>query len=147
MRFWPKVLKHPSDGCWEWQAAKDKGYGRFSASGYKFMVGAHIWAWEAHTGLTRPPGMELDHLCQNTSCVRPDHLELVPGGINKRRQNTRKTHCPKGHPYSGDNVYLRIHPTKGTQERRCRQCRRDDMRSRYRAAHEAPPATSAGGSA
>ena len=32
--------------------------------------------------------------------------------------NTKKTHCPKGHPYSGENLYVR-----GTN-RQCLICRR-----------------------
>lgn len=32
-----------------------------------------------------PPGLELDHLCRNKSCVRPDHLEAVTHRENMRR--------------------------------------------------------------
>lgn len=31
-----------------------------------------------------------------------------------------KTHCPAGHPYDGDNLYVR----PGTTHRRCRECQR-----------------------
>jgi hypothetical protein len=34
-------------------------------------------------------------------------------------QNVEKTHCPRGHPYAGDNVY--IDPGGW---RRCRECKR-----------------------
>lgn len=34
--------------------------------------------------------------------------------------NCLKTHCPKGHPYSGDNLY--IHPK--SKRRDCRKCRK-----------------------
>lgn len=35
-------------------------------------------------------------------------------------KNKDKTHCPKGHPYSGDNLYV-------TSEggRKCKQCKKD----------------------
>lgn len=50
----------------------------------------------------------------------PDWL----GGI---RHNALKTHCPQGHPYSGDNLY--ISPSDGG--RSCRICMRESGR-RYR---------------
>ncbi len=39
------------------------------------------------------------------------------GAVNR---NARKTHCPQGHPYSGDNLYV-----DPNGNRRCQQCRRD----------------------
>ena len=36
-----------------------------------------------------------------------------------------KTHCPKGHPYSGDNLYM----CRGSQ--RCKECRRRVVRESY----------------
>ena len=53
-----------------------------------------------------PDGLELDHLCRNRACVRPDHLEPVTHRENGRRGiaewplakiNRAKTHCPKSH--------------------------------------------------
>lgn len=38
----------------------------------------------------------------------------------RRNQNSGKTHCPRGHPYSGHNLYV---DPKGF--RRCRQCKRE----------------------
>lgn len=75
-RFWSKVRK--SDGCWEWQAARAYGYGRFAlphGPGHK-IVQAHRWAWEQENGpLT--PGTVLRHRCDNPPCARPSHL--MPG--------------------------------------------------------------------
>jgi hypothetical protein len=34
-----------------------------------------------------PEGLELDHLCRVTTCVRPSHLEPVTTGENVRRRN------------------------------------------------------------
>lgn len=39
-----------------------------------------------------------------------------------------RTHCPQGHPYSGDNLYV-----TPTGERGCRTCHRERQRARYRA--------------
>ena len=38
-----------------------------------------------------------------------------------------RTHCPQGHPYSGDNLYV-----KPTGSRECRTCHRDYERRKYR---------------
>lgn len=62
----------------------------------------------------------IDHLCGVKACVRPEHLEAVTQGENVRRAAARKTHCPKGHPYSGPNLYVR----PGTNNRLCRSCMR-----------------------
>ena len=83
---------------------------------------AHRLAWQAANGPV-PDGLELDHLCRVRSCVRPDHLEPVTHRENCRRGDAGKhfrdkTHCPRGHPYSGDNLLL----SKGA--RYCRACRK-----------------------
>lgn len=73
-RFWEKVAK--ADGCWEWQAASCyKGYGQFFIHG-RSMVRAHRVAYELSVGPI-PEGMQIDHVCLNRICVRPDHLRLA----------------------------------------------------------------------
>jgi hypothetical protein len=107
------------DGCWEWIACRDRaGYGRLLVG--KSAGLAHRYIYELMIGPV-PEGLELDHLCRNTSCVNPAHLEPVSHQENCRRgrQTERKTHCPRGHPYSGDNLY--INPN-GSQK--CRECHR-----------------------
>src|SRR5688572_21764976 len=58
-----------------------------------------------------PDGLELDHLCRNHACVNPWHMEPVTGRVNKLRGTSpsavhaAKTHCPKGHAYTPENVY------------------------------------------
>lgn len=41
-------------------------------------------------------------------------------GPRRPNQNVTKTHCPNGHPYSGENLYI---DPKGN--RRCRACKKD----------------------
>lgn len=78
---------------------------------------------ELHKGPI-PEGLVIDHLCRNRGCVNPDHLEAVTQRENILRgeglaaANARKTHCPKGHPYSGENLY--VVPSSG--RRQCRIC-------------------------
>ncbi len=118
-RFWAKVEKTPT--CWLWTAAKASryGHGKFMLNGKNLK--AYRWAYEALVGPI-PEGMTLDHLCRVPACVNPAHLEPVPLSENVRRQNAAKTHCPQGHPLSGDNLY------RSPAGRACRTCRNDASR-------------------
>jgi hypothetical protein len=124
-RFWAKVRKTSTH--WLWLGTKNNGgYGRFWAGGH--MVLAHRWAYEHWVG-SIPDGLELDHLCRRPACVRPLHLEAVTHRINNLRGDSshrRKTHCPAGHSYSGDNLY-----TYPSGWRGCRMCVNEASR-RYR---------------
>ena len=125
-RFWPKVDKNgevparnPELGrCWTWKAARGgykSWYGVFF-NGHR-NVYAHRWVWEHEVGPI-PEGLTIDHLCRNTACVNPAHLEPVPGSENTRRATRLITHCPYGHPYNKENTYIQ----KGG--RVCRTCRK-----------------------
>lgn len=83
-RFWAKVITGPN--CWLWIGSLGGwkgGYGQFRVGAG--LVRAHRFAYEASGG-TIPDGMELDHLCRNTWCVRPEHMEPVTPLENKRRR-------------------------------------------------------------
>jgi len=69
--------------CWLWLHTKDsKGYGRF---GYKYKTYmAHRASYEFFVD-TIPNGLVIDHLCRNTSCVNPKHLEPVSLRVNLER--------------------------------------------------------------
>ena len=72
-------------GCWEWQGARDRdGYGQ-TRVGQK-RIKAHRRAWEIAHGAP-PSGLYVLHRCDNTACVRPDHLYLgtaLDNGIDRR---------------------------------------------------------------
>lgn len=68
----------------------------------------------------------LHHLCGHVWCINPEHLApMLQGEHLKVHGNAGdwgqrfKTHCPKGHPYAGENLYQ-----YGT-ERRCKACHRE----------------------
>lgn len=79
----PDYIVDPITGCWNWQRYKDdKGYGVIKRKGENYQ--AHRYFYEKHKGMI-PEELQLDHLCRNTSCVNPDHLEPVTGVENTRR--------------------------------------------------------------
>jgi hypothetical protein len=103
-RFIAKVEK--TESCWHWTASKNaKGYGAFD----KTM--AHRFSYE-HYKRPIPPGWQIDHLCKNTSCVNPDHLEAVTMEENLRRQHGERymnTICIRGHVKSWVNGRMRCY--------------------------------------
>jgi len=120
-RFDTKWTPEPNTGCWLWIAGVNPlGYGQFWWSGRT--VTAHRFAYEREVGPI-PDGLELDHLCRTRCCVNPAHLEPVTHRENTLRGDTitgrqaRQTHCKRGHPLSGPNLYA-----KPNGRRQCRTC-------------------------
>lgn len=104
-RFWEKVSTPTPDGCWLWTGGTSiDGYGTFGLTKSKKTVRSHRWAYEALVGAI-PEGLTLDHLCRNTLCVNPAHLEPVTSVVNVQRGKALITHCPHGHPYDSENTY------------------------------------------
>lgn len=139
-RFWEKVdkdgpvLKPQLGKCWLWKGTIDyHGYGKFSTGTPEQRgkdIPAHRFAYESSCGLI-PPGLELDHLCRNPSCVNPSHLEPVARKTNVQRgvagaTESAKTHCPQGHPYDLLNTY---YDNRG--RRNCRTCRQERGKQAY----------------
>lgn len=138
-RFWSKCIPEPNSGCWLWFGARARGYGyiqiKLAFRVYKATL-AHRHAYETLVGPIET-GLDLDHLCRNTACCSPRHLEPVTHIENLRRSplgfyngDTQRelarrprsirrgaTHCKRGHAFEGDN--LRI-SSNGT--RLCRMC-------------------------
>jgi len=123
-RFWAKVCK--TDFCWEWTSYKVKCYARITRLGKS--VGAHRIAYELVKGPI-PDGLVIDHLCRNSGCVNPDHLEAVTvrtntmRGIGPSAVNAAKTSCNLGHPLTDGNL---IHRKDGSKT--CWTCHRAYMR-------------------
>lgn len=73
------------NGCVEWTGFLRCGYGYMKVHGIS--VGAHRVAWVLHNNKEIPDGYEIDHLCRNTRCVNPEHLEPVTRAENMRRRH------------------------------------------------------------
>jgi hypothetical protein len=113
------------DDCWVWKGTVHDGYGRMWWKGRLQLV--HRIIYELANGPI-PEGLECDHLCRNRLCVNPDHIELVTGrenvlrGIGPSAQHARQTHCKRGHPLAGENIY-KPYPSQPVV-RRCKECAR-----------------------
>jgi len=102
-------------GCWNYTGARNpKGYGRI------LQGTAHRYFYEKLVGAI-PDGLHIDHLCMNTSCVNPEHLEPVTNEENARRRSQATTHCSRGHEFTPENTYRR----EGRNARECVTCRRE----------------------
>ena len=141
VRFWAKVKK--TDKCWLWAAhTNNNGYGQIWVNEHGKKELAHRVAWFLATG--RWPSKQVLHTCDTPRCVRhahhyqgtdkQNHEDMKrrgrtthgEGGADKQRA---KTHCPKGHPYKGDNLEIYIY--RGYKHRRCRACNKARYKAYY----------------
>lgn len=118
---WPYVFDLRTR-CWLWTASTNKGYGSFSLRSNTVL--AHRLSFLMLNG-SIDDNRVLDHLCRNTLCVNPDHLEPVTHKENMERgilsltssvHESIKTHCPRGHSLETRNIRV------GGKKRGWRQC-------------------------
>ena len=129
-RLMRRVRKLPN-GCWEWTGQiMDDGHGVCGYRGRRNAL-AHRAVYTELVGPI-PRGLTLDHLCHTRDvscqlgnacphrrCVNPDHLEPVTSAENTRRGGmSRRTSCPKNHPYDDANTLI------SNGRRYCRQCQK-----------------------
>lgn len=91
--FWVRVDQ--SGDCWVWTRGRSHGYGTFYIPGIKNPISAHRFSYELLMGPI-PDGLVIDHICHNTTCVRPDHLRAVT-----QKQNTENQSGPPSNNTSG----------------------------------------------
>lgn len=85
-KFWSKV--EATGFCWNWTGAEQKGYGKVRRN--KKTLRVHRYAYEMLIE-PLPEDMTVDHLCRNTLCVNPDHMEIVTNEENLRRSHVHRT--------------------------------------------------------
>lgn len=131
------LLEFGRDSCWPYPAKSQKnGYCvvNLTVKPRKTIM-AHRLAYIKLIGPI-PDGLTLDHGCRNRRCCNPWHLEPMTLAENNALGespsaiNARKTHCPKGHPLSGDNLMIETTPS-GRETRRCYSCRREHANAQY----------------
>lgn len=101
--YWAKVDK--SGECWEWQGSRSsyrpvtknrpvatKGYGNLKINNKVYY--AHRIAFFIENGYLSPD-LVIDHICENTLCVRPSHLRE----LTRQENAMRSPRHSKNHGY------------------------------------------------
>lgn len=115
-RFRKKVDQGHPLKCWEWRGTRGtRGYGQFKwydiERGKFRTIGAHRFALYLAMNTVLPSDVFSNHLCMNRNCVNPSHLRAVDIATSNTENcatvpaiNKKKTHCKRGHSFSGDNL-------------------------------------------
>lgn len=115
-----------SGGCWLWTGAvTGNGYGTIQIDNEQLsvhVVAAKIWLPDYNDKLW------MLHKCDVRRCFNPEHLfqgtnrdNQLDAVAKNRNNNTRKTHCPRGHPYDDTN-------TMRYKNRRCKICAKNNRK-------------------
>lgn len=123
-----------ANGCDIWQGARGRdGYPIGTYNGHQCRI-TRV-RYEREIGPI-PEGMQLDHyVCDNGpgGCCNPFHCRPVTTRENTLRGNSvsshnlAKTHCPRGHEYTPDNIAW----SRGGTNRSCRACRTIRNKARF----------------
>lgn len=90
-RFWQKVNKTAT--CWNWTGAKQNGYGIARADGKSNIAHRLSYTWLVGE---IPVGIQLDHMCHNRSCVRPEHLRFADWETNGQNRSSANKNSKSG---------------------------------------------------
>jgi hypothetical protein len=130
-RFWNGVEK--LSDCWVWKSSKAKNsYGRITID-KKRVLTHRVALFLAGVKLSKTDCVL--HKCDNPPCCNPEHL-FVGSRVDNNRDakikgrtasskngksfESKVTHCPNGHLYSSENIYLE--KKKYGLGRKCRAC-------------------------
>lgn len=114
-----------ASGCWLWQGYVDaRGYGRVDLAGVKWF--AHRLAWTVANGEILN-GLTVDHICFETRCINPSHLQLLTNAANAARtRRALASACKRGHEYRPETMRR----DKSTGRRVCLVCTRSRQNAR-----------------
>lgn len=111
------------NGCCIWSGTiSSEGYGRLTWKRREHY--AHRFLYHYLVGPI-PAGHDLHHECGNRACANPAHLTPLKRrahirlGDSPAGQQSRQTHCLRGHPLVDENLYV----TRAGR-RQCRLCAR-----------------------
>lgn len=136
-RVMDRVDVRGPDECWPWTGRTRQWDGRGKVRWLGKSTASSKAVWSIWARITPPRHLFVCHSCNNPKCCNPAHLYLATHAENQQyavesgtQTNTRKTHCPQGHPYSGDNLVLEKRGDRTT--RKCRICKTARMADWYR---------------
>lgn len=120
-RFSQRFKIDEESGCWIWTgAARGIGYGAFHYRNKQ--TSAHRFSYELFHGPISND--HIHHVCENKACVNPAHLQdltrrdhILVTPTSPLSEKAGKTHCMRGHPLSGENLYV-----SPDNHRHCRIC-------------------------
>lgn len=124
-RFMKSFRVDPTEGCWIWiRSSHNHGYAKIMIN--RKVYAAHRVSYE-HFVAPILDGNVIDHLCRNTGCVNPRHLDAVSHKENVKRGDAGnwqkiKTHCPQGHIYDEENT-----GRNQSGSRFCKACRKEKL--------------------
>lgn len=118
--------------CWRWTGWHDGGHPRYGRMRFGSRhERAHRVAFRDFNNRI-PEGWVVDHLCRNTICVNPNHLEAVEQPENVRRGRvalSNREECRNGHPLTPDNVKVRR--LRGKDIPGCKTCLAESRHRTY----------------
>jgi hypothetical protein len=128
--------KVTAGGCWEHQGYVNRvtGYVHVFFKGKRWKI--HRLSHYIHKGATE---LDVCHTCDNKRCWNPGHLwagthreNMIDHVVKGKHYESKKTECLRGHPLSGDNIYMaKLGPGRG-YARKCRACERIRQSVEYR---------------
>src|SRR5690606_1904894 len=119
-RILVRIITNSESGCWLWVGDTRNGYGRIRTYANKKVTyhRAHRYVYEILVGPI-PEGYHLHHICENTLCVNPEHMEPKTQEEHNKIHHAKES-CLHGHIFTAENTYIRSNGTKS-----CRACNRE----------------------